>query len=182
MSSLSHRERDGVRADGLVVWFVGLPSSGKSTLARQVASKLDRPVLLDGDEVRACLHPSLGYTDEERDAFYETLAQLAALLARQGHVVLVPATANLRFFRQRARALAPKFLEVFVDTPLEECARRDSKGLYAAQASGLPGLDVAFEEPVAPDIIVKLGDDGCLEVLRAIDLPSPRPSPDGRGR
>jgi adenylylsulfate kinase len=61
-----------------VVWFVGLPSSGKSTLAREVAAKLEGAVLLDGDEVRACLHPSLGYTAEERDAFYETLSQLAA--------------------------------------------------------------------------------------------------------
>jgi adenylylsulfate kinase len=151
-----------------VVWFVGLPSSGKSTLAREVAAKLDHAVLLDGDEVRACLHPALGYTDEERDAFYETLAQLAALISRQGHLVLVPATANLRFFRQRARALAPRFIEVFVDTPLEECVRRDAKGLYAAQASALPGAGVTFEVPVSPDVTVKPGDDGCSAVLRAL--------------
>ena len=153
----------------MVVWFTGPPSSGKSTLAVRVAAELDRPVLLDGDVVRGALRPPLGFTEEERDAFYETLSRLAALLAQQGFVVLVAATAHRRFFRQRARALAPRFVEVFVDTPLEACMRRDAKGLYARAVSGLPGGDVTYERPVAPDVVVA-PDDGLEAVLTAIGL------------
>jgi adenylylsulfate kinase len=143
--------------NGLVVWLTGLPSSGKSTVARRTAALL-RPELpvavLDGDEVRAALRPQPGYDDAGRDAFYETLA-------RQGLVVLVPATAHRRAFRDRARDLAPDFLEVLVDTPLEECRRRDAKGLYARAAEGttaLPGIGVAFEPPPHPDLVVRPAD------------------------
>jgi adenylylsulfate kinase len=136
---------------GVVVWFTGLPASGKSTLARAVSLSLEglgaAPVVLDGDEVRAALDPPCGYDDAGRGHFYETLARLAAMLASHGHAVLVPATANLRRYRERARALAPAYLEVFVDTPLEECARRDPKGLYAAQTGALPGVSAVFERP-----------------------------------
>ncbi len=156
--------------NGVVVWFTGPPSSGKSTCAVRVAAELDRPVLLDGDAVRAALRPALGFTEEERDAFYETLARLAALLAQQGFVVLVAATAHRRFFRQRARALAPRFLEVFVDTPLETCRRRDAKGLYARSATGLPGGDVTYERPVAPEVVVGPDDGPELIVLALKDL------------
>lgn len=142
---------------GVVVWLTGLPSSGKSTLARRVAERL-RPqgpaVVLDGDEVRAALVPAPGYDESGRDAFYETLARLAALLAGQGAVVLVPATAHRRAFRERARALAPRFLEVFVDTPEAECRRRDAKGLFARAPPGLPGAGVDYEAPLRPDLVV----------------------------
>ena len=95
---------DGSSGQGVVVWLTGLPSSGKSTLARRVAATLraaGRAVaLLDGDEVRACLVPSPGYDDAGRGAFYATLARLAALLAHQGLVVLVPATAHRAEYRR----------------------------------------------------------------------------------
>lgn len=163
---------------GVVVWLTGLPSSGKSTLARAVASRLreeSRAVLvLDGDAVRAVLRPRRGYDDEARAAFYETLAGLAALAASQGLVVLVPATAHRRAFREQARALAPRFLEVHVDTPLEECERRDDKGFYAkARAAGggtMPGLGVPFEAPLAPDVLARPDDTGAVDaVLAAIE-------------
>lgn len=155
---------------GVVVWFTGLPSSGKSTLAAAVAALL-RPAVpvavLDGDEVRAALRPAPGYDDASRDAFYDTLARLAALLARQGLAVLVPATANLRRFRERARQLAPAFLEVFVDTPLEECRRRDAKGLYAAGTAQVPGSGAAYEAPAAPELTAKPGEAGAAARLAA---------------
>src|SRR5262245_34057334 len=101
---------------GVVVWFTGLPASGKSTLARAVRKALraraQDAVLLDGDQVRASLVPAPGYDEVGRGDFYESLARLAALLARQGLVVLVPATAHRAIFRQRARLLAPRFVEV----------------------------------------------------------------------
>lgn len=153
---------------GVVVWFTGLPSSGKTTLAAKVAAALQQRhsvVLLDGDDVRAALRPEPGYSEEERDAFYETLARLAALIAEQGQVVLVPATAHLRFFRERARTLAPAFLEVFVDTPLEECVRRDSKGLYALGGPEVPGVGVPFEPPESAEVVVRPGDEGVEAVV-----------------
>jgi adenylylsulfate kinase len=156
-----------VRA-GAVIWITGLPSSGKSTLARRVRARLlkaGRPcALLDGDDVRAALVPAPGYGARARGRLYETLGRLAALLARQGLVVLVPASSNRRAYRDRARALAPRFLEVFVDVPLDECMRRDAKGLYAkaraGKASTLPGAGATYERPLAPELTARGGRDG----------------------
>jgi adenylylsulfate kinase len=152
---------------GLVVWVTGAPSAGKSTLARRLLEDLRASdiaaCLLDGDDVRACLVPEVGYTPSERDAFYFTLANVAAMLARQSLVVLVAATAQCREFRARARELAPAFLEVWVDTPPDECARRDTKGLYAASRAGalrdVPGANVAYEAPLNPDFVAHGGED-----------------------
>lgn len=152
---------------GVVVWFTGLPSAGKSLLAKALFATLhalETPAcLLDGDEVRAALATALGHSPDERASFYETLARLAALLAAQGLVVLVPATAHRRVFRERARELAPTYLEVWVDTPLEECVRRDTKGLYQAQASGhaseVPGGDTEYEAPLAANVVAHGGTD-----------------------
>ncbi len=150
----------------VVVWLTGLPSSGKSSLARHVAAALRAEgianCLLDGDDVRAALVPAPGYDDDSRDAFYETLARLAALVARQGLVALVPATAHRRRYRERARALAPGFVEVHVSTPAAVCAVRDAKGLYAASqrgvVAGLPGRGTDYEPPLAAEVTAPEGD------------------------
>jgi adenylylsulfate kinase len=161
---------------GVVAWFTGLPSSGKSTLAAAVANALRargvHGVTLDSDELRASLVPPPGYDDDSRAAFYATLANLAALLARQGHAVLVPATAHRRQFRDDARQRAPQFLEIFVDTPLEEAKRRDAKGLYAAGGAQVPGVGIAYEAPVTPDVHVCVGDDAAAAQIaqRIADL------------
>ena len=152
---------------GVVVWFTGLPSSGKSTLARSVAAELAagglRPCILDGDEVRAALVPTPGYEPGARDDFYTTLGNLAALLADQGHVALVAATAHRAAHRERARSAAPQFLEVHVATDLDECERRDAKRLYARARRGeltaVPGVGEPYEVPEAPDVVAPHGDD-----------------------
>jgi adenylylsulfate kinase len=115
--------------------------------------------VLDGDDVRRTFVPSPGYTARERDAFYASLAGLAALLAGQGLVVLVPATAHARAFRERARRMAPRFCEVHVATPLADCQARDEKGLYARAASQLPGAGVPYEAPSAPEVVANGGGD-----------------------
>lgn len=150
---------------GAVVWVTGLPSSGKSTLAASLAARLRdagrEPLVLDGDDVRAALVPRPGYDDAGRDAFYATLAGLAGLAARQGLVAIVAATAHRRAWRDRARAGAPRFVEVHVATPVEECRRRDAKGLYARAeaAAALPGAGLAYEPPVSPEVVAPAGDD-----------------------
>lgn len=162
---------------GVVVWITGLPSAGKSTFARGTSQELARrgilACVLDGDDVREALAGGLAYTAEERAAFYEVLARLAALLAAQGHVVLVAATAHRRAFRERARELWPTFVEVWVDTPVEEAVRRDTKGLYRAQAAGrasnVPGADAPYEPPLAADARASGGKDA-----RAIEEVSKR--------
>ena len=145
---------------GIVVWFTGLPSSGKSHLAERVQGRLrDRGqacCLLDGDRVRELLQPKPGYGDREREDFYATLGNLAAELAQQGLIVLVPATASKRAYREHARQRAPRFLEVWLEVDPEECRRRDAKGLYAqfarGEVQGLPGQDEPYEPPTSPDV------------------------------
>jgi adenylylsulfate kinase len=152
---------------GAVVWITGKPSAGKSTFARGVLEVLEQggapACMLDGDEVRAALQPPPGFDESARDAFYATLGNLAALLARQGLCVLVPATASRAAFRSRAKACAPAFLEVFVDVPQAEVEARDAKGLYRAvregRVVGVPGADVPFEAPEKPDVTARGGRD-----------------------
>jgi adenylylsulfate kinase len=160
---------------GVVVWLTGLPRSGKSTLAQAVRARLvDRgrpPVILDGDEVRHALDAP-GYDEAARDHFYSALARLAAMVARQGFVVLVPATAHRRAWREAARALAPAFVEVHVATPLAECMAHDRAGLYASTArDALPGVGVAYEPPAAPEVVAGGGHDHAAvdRVLGAIE-------------
>jgi adenylylsulfate kinase len=168
--------RGGDGVTGVVAWFTGLPSSGKSTLAAAVATELRAlgvsAVILDSDDLRAALVPTPSYDDASRAALYATLANLAALLAGQGHAVLVPATAHRRQFRADARERAPQFLEIFVDTPLEEAKRRDTKGLYASGGEQVPGIGVAYEPPAAPDVRVGPNDDTAAAQIaqRIVDL------------
>jgi len=165
--------------EGAVVWMTGLPGAGKSSLAAHVADRLRAAgspcAVLDGDDVRWALERPAGGGAQERDAFYAALARLAAVLARQGLVVLVAATASRAAYRDRARALAPRYLEVHVATPAAECERRDPKGLYAAARAGraaeLPGVGAPYEAPSAPDVVASGGEDAAaadrvIELLR----------------
>lgn len=150
-----------------MVWIDGLPSAGKSTLGARLASRLrqeGRPVLwLDGDQVRGALEPAPGFDSAGRQAFYLTLARLAALAAAQGLVAVVSATSSRRSHRDAARRQWPGLVEVFVDVPLVECERRDPKGLYArarrGDLAGLPGAGERFEPPEAPDVRARGGED-----------------------
>ncbi len=148
----------------MVVWFTGLSGSGKSTIANLVECKLHaagrHTYMLDGDNVRHGLNRDLGFTEADRVENIRRVAEVAALMADAGLIVLVSFISPYRAERQMARELLPegKFIEVFVDTPIEECRRRDPKGLYAKVDAGLiknfTGVDAPYEAPERADIVL----------------------------
>jgi len=148
---------------GFVVWFTGLSGAGKSTIAELVGRALDRQSLvvelLDGDVVRTHLSKGLGYSKADRDANIERIGWVASRLARAGAAVIVSAISPYDEARRHARALVEEhgpFVEVHVATPLDECIRRDPKGLYArALAKEIPeftGITDPYEEPASPEL------------------------------
>jgi adenylylsulfate kinase len=167
---------------GVIVWFTGLPSSGKSRLARRVQARLTgecKPCcLLDGDRVRSLLHPQPGYSSAERDDFYLTLGGLALELAQQGLIVLVSATANRKEYRDRVRAQAPRFIEVWMTASLDECRVRDAKRLYAqfagGQIRGVPGEDAIYEAPEFAEVTANGGDDDDALQRIVLSLAAPK--------
>ena len=147
---------------GFGIWITGLPSSGKSSVTRELVKKLEaqgtRVVVLESDEMRKILTPEPTYSPEEGDWFYCTLALLGALLPRSGVNVVFDATANKRAYRDHARALIQRFIEVYVDCPIEICRKRDPKGIYArassGRATGVPGVQASYEPPLRPELTV----------------------------
>ena len=151
-------------ATGATLWLTGLPSAGKTTLATALATRLraaGRAVeILDGDAVRPVLSPELGYSRADRDANVARIGWVAALLARHGVLVLASVVSPFAEARDRVRALhqveATPYLEVHVATPVQVCADRDVKGLYARQRSGaldgLTGIDGEYEPPPDPEL------------------------------
>ncbi|MFJ8473700.1 adenylyl-sulfate kinase [Kitasatospora sp. NPDC094011] len=149
---------------GATVWLTGLPSAGKSTIALALAARLRaearRTEVLDGDEMRGLLSSDLGYARADRDTNVRRVGLVAELLARNGVLVLVPVIAPYAQVRAEVRkrheASGAAYLEVHVAAPVEVCARRDVKGLYArqraGQLSGLTGVDDPYEEPERPDL------------------------------
>ena len=149
---------------GATVWLTGLPSAGKTTIATAVADRLRavgrRVEILDGDEARALISADLGFSREDRDTNVQRIGAIAHLLARNGVLVLVPVIAPYAHSRKAVRARHDAddtaYLEVHVATPVEVCATRDVKGLYAKQAagelSGLTGVDDPYEPPESPDL------------------------------
>jgi adenylylsulfate kinase len=164
------------RAPAFAVWLTGLPASGKSTIARALSALLAgrgvRTVVLESDDLRRLFTPNPRYEASERDRFYKALADLARLLSGDGVPVLVAATANLRAYRDRARAGIPRFLEVFVDCPLPVCRARDPKGIYRRAAEGsarnVPGVSAAYEPPLRPEVVVDGARDPAGKSARAI--------------
>ena len=168
---------------GATLWFTGLPSSGKSTVAAAVEAKLlaeGHPAyVLDGDNLRHGLNGNLGFSPEDRRENVRRTAEVAALMADAGVAALVSLVSPFRADRSAAReahaARGLRFLEVWVSTPLEECERRDTKGLYAkARAGEIPdftGVGQPYEAPEAPEVEVPFGEpleDAAERVLAAL--------------
>jgi adenylylsulfate kinase len=151
---------------GATLWFTGLPSAGKSTIAHALAQDLnaagERVQILDGDEVRPHLSAGLGFSREDRDINVTRIGWVARMLASHGVIVLVPVIAPYAAARDAVRddhgRLAVPFAEVHVATPLEVAEARDVKGLYARARSGdlrgLTGVDDPYEVPTQAELVV----------------------------
>jgi bifunctional enzyme CysN/CysC len=165
-SRLTREERWGaLGTKGATIWMTGLSGSGKSTIATAVEHTLvvagQSSFMLDGDNLRHGLNANLGFSPEDRDENVRRVAEVAKILAEAGTVAVVSLVSPYRAERERARAIHEAaglpFHEVFVDTPLEECERRDPKGLYAKARAGeitnLTGVGSPYEAPEKPDLV-----------------------------
>ena len=161
-----------------VVWFTGLSGSGKSTIANILEQKLHtigkRTYLLDGDNVRHGLNKDLGFTDTDRVENIRRVAEVSKLMADAGLITLVSFISPFKSERQMARDLlsADEFFEIFINTPLEECEKRDPKGLYkkarAGELKNFTGIDSLYEEPENPDLILDTTSSNAEELTDQI--------------
>ena len=149
---------------GIMIWFTGLSGSGKSTVAMGVERELHAQGILcrilDGDNVRAGINNNLGFSAEDRIENIRRIAEIGKLLVQTGVVTLACFVSPTNDIRQMARKIVGEedFLEVYISTPIEECERRDVKGLYARARKGevknFTGISAPFEAPVSPDIAI----------------------------
>jgi adenylylsulfate kinase len=181
---------------GACLWFTGLPGAGKSTVAEVVVDELrrrgHRVELLDGNEVHENLSKELGSSKDDRDTNIRRIGWVAAVLARNGVVAVTAAISPYREIRDEVRAQIDHFVEVFVDTPIEVCEERDTKGLYAKARAGkilhFTGVSDPYEPPLAPEVRVVTHDRdvaaSAAQVLSYLEEsgltrpgPAPRPEP-----
>ena len=149
---------------GCVIWFTGLSGSGKSTLALEVESKLYQrghlTYVLDGDNVRHGLNKNLGFSPEDREENIRRIGEVAKLFADAGVIAMTAFISPYRTDRDNARDLLDegRFVEVFVDCPLEVCESRDTKGLYQKARAGeikeFTGISAPYEAPAQPELTV----------------------------
>ena len=149
---------------GLCIWMTGLSGSGKSTIAVELERLLHaegiHSMVLDGDNVRTGINSNLGFSEADRTENVRRIAEVAKLFVGNGTVTICCFVSPTIAIREQAKAIigANDFVEVFIDTPLEECERRDVKGLYAKARAGevkdFTGISAPFEAPLQADIVV----------------------------
>jgi len=180
---LSRTDREirlGQRAK--VFWFTGLSGSGKSTLAIALERKLFEQgyhvVVLDGDNIRTGINNNLGFSEEDRKENIRRIAEIAKLFVQNGQICIVSFISPMIEMREQAKTIigASDFVEIYIDTPLEECEARDVKGLYkkarAGEITDFTGINAPYEVPLNPDIHIttfgKSVQDNLLELVKAI--------------
>ncbi|PEY35119.1 adenylyl-sulfate kinase [Bacillus cereus] len=163
VSKEERRKKSGHHS--FVLWFTGLSASGKSTVANAVARKLFEKnignYVLDGDNIRHGLNKDLGFSESDRTENIRRIGEVAKLFVDQGTIVLTAFISPFRVDRQQVRDILKKdeFIEVFVKCPIEECEKRDPKGLYKKARQGdikqFTGIDSPYEEPVEAEVVVE---------------------------
>lgn len=163
---------------GIMIWFTGLSGSGKSTVAMGVERELHAQGILcrilDGDNVRAGINNNLGFSAEDRIENIRRIAEIGKLFVQTGVVTLACFVSPTNDIRQMAREIVGKedFLEVYISTPIEECERRDVKGLYArarkCEVKNFTGISAPFEAPVSPDIAIDTSKIPLEESVRTL--------------
>lgn len=160
-----------------ILWFTGLSGAGKTTTAARLENMLAEAdcnvQLLDGDELRKTICGGLGFSREDRMENIRRIAWVAGLLSRHGVIVLVSAIAPYREMREWLRQHVPDYVEIYVECPLEECERRDVKGLYAkarrGEISGFTGISDPYDIPERPDLTLDTArhsvEDNCARVI-----------------
>ena len=162
--------------NGFVLWLTGLSGAGKSTIASAVAPSLvergHRVEVLDGDEVRTNLCQGLGFSREDRDTNIARIGYVAGKLAKHGVAVVVAAISPYRDARDKIRSSVADFVEVHVAAPVETCAERDVKGLYAKALAGeiknFTGVSDPYEEPLEPEILLHTERETVQESVRIV--------------
>jgi bifunctional enzyme CysN/CysC len=162
----------------LCLWLTGLPAAGKSTIADALEKRLfaagRHTYLLDGDDVRLGMNKDLGFTEADRIENIRRVSEVARLLVDAGLIAIVSFISPYRAQRDHARSLFEpgEFIEIFVDTPLQECERRDPKGLYAKARRGelknFTGIDSPYESPLTPEVHLQTTlqtPDKCVECI-----------------
>jgi adenylylsulfate kinase len=164
---------------GFTLWFTGLSGAGKTTIAEIVGPELERRAhrveYLDGDVVRTHLSKGLGFSKEDRDTNIERIGWVASRLARHGAAVICAAISPYEEMRRVARGFVEEwapFVEIYVKASVDECARRDVKGLYqkafAGEIKGFTGVDDPYEEPSAPELVIDTEQHDAEESARII--------------
>jgi len=168
-SAVDRQKRKQLLGHGAAtLWFTGLSGSGKSTVAVEVERSLvERGItayVLDGDNVRHGLNSNLGFSPDDRTENIRRIGEVAKLMNDAGVIVLTAFISPYRADRDRVREILPEgeFLEIFVDCPLEECERRDVKGLYKKAREGkipeFTGISAPYEAPLEPEHVLKTGE------------------------
>ena len=155
-----HPSRITHHSVAFAIWITGLPASGKSTIVSALKPQLEGLGLtvevLESDEVRRVITPTPSYSEAERDLFYRALAFTGQKLVAHGVTVVFDATASRRVYRDFAKSVIPRFVEVSVECPLKTCMERDWKGTYRKGQRGesltVPGLQSPYEVPTNPDL------------------------------
>lgn len=158
------------------IWLTGLPASGKSTIAAALRPQLEQLKLsvevLESDAVRRILTPTATYSLAERDLFYRALALMGARLVAHGVTVIFDATASKRAYRDFARSLIPRFIEVAVECPLGLAMQRDYKGTYQrgqrGESSTVPGLQDPYETPLHPEVRIDTTQLSATDAARMV--------------
>ncbi|SFF60107.1 adenylylsulfate kinase [Salegentibacter agarivorans] len=166
--------------DSFVVWFTGLSGSGKSTIANLVENELFKKGIktfsLDGDNVRKGLNNNLGFTAGDRQENLRRIAEVAKLFVESGSVIIASFISPLKKDRELIKNIIGEdnFIEVFVNTSLAECERRDVKGLYkkarAGEIKNFTGIDAPYENPANPDLEIKTEEEDLEDALKRIVL------------